>query len=75
MAEGATCCLLAASPQLQRKGISARIGIYEGSIDRVTPNAKTGRADYNGKHDCSAGLPSCLWHAPAPLPLAPPFTH
>mmetsp|Transcript_22804 Transcript_22804/g.59590 ORF Transcript_22804/g.59590 Transcript_22804/m.59590 type:complete len:2664 (-) Transcript_22804:127-8118(-) len=31
------------------KGVHARVGIYGGTIDRVTPNHKTGRADYFGQ--------------------------
>eukprot|EP00967_Tisochrysis_lutea_P154948 scaffold308927_cov17-Tisochrysis_lutea.AAC.1 len=34
------------------KGVHARVGIYGGTIDRVTPNHKTGRADYFGKACC-----------------------
>ncbi|GLI69538.1 hypothetical protein VaNZ11_014183 [Volvox africanus] len=31
------------------RGLRCRVGIYAGAIDRVTPHAKTGRADYFGQ--------------------------
>lgn len=30
------------------RGFRSRVGIYSGSIDRVTPHVKSGRADYFG---------------------------